>query len=233
EPKAVAEDFSNYSDIELVRFIASAPNHTRAWEQAFVEFDKRFNRFIGTAAYRKCNQLNYRQGHSYLEDFVQDVYKKLLQNDCEGLKRFNGDHTNQLLRYLQTTTHRVILNKYYRDEIAPTYSPAGGLQSLDQIFNNISDDNDVDMKTLLPDPSSLEDFQERELLEEIEYCLETTQKNNKQKERNILVFKFFVFAGLGADEIADRTDVDISSKRISNLLTDMKKVMKHCLLKRL
>lgn len=229
----MTNDYSAYDDIDLVQYIAFAPQSERAWQRAFAEFDRRFHRFIGTVVYRKCNQLGYSKGHGYLEDFIQDVYKKLLQNDRDGLKRFNGEHKNQLLRYLQTTTFRIVLNKHYRDEIAPTHSPAGGLQSLDQIMENCADGSEMDLKAILPDPHSLEAAKKREILDELKQCLDATQKNNKHKERNILIFMLLLFIGFSADEVAARFDIDISSKRISNLVTDMKKMVMRCLQKRI
>ena len=229
----MTKDFSAYDDIDLVKYVAFAPQSSLAWQRAFTEFDRRYNRFIGTVVYRKCNQLGYSRGHSYLEDFIQDVYKKLLQNDREGLKRFNGEHKNQLLRYLQTTSFRIVLNKHYRDEIAPTHSPSGGLQTLDQIMENLSDGSEMDLKAVLPDPHGMDDTKKSEILDELKHCLDSTQKNNKHKERNILIFMLHLFAGFSADEVASRFDMDVSSKRISNLVTDMKKMVVRCLQKRL
>ena len=66
-----------------------------------------------------------------------------------------------------------------------------------------------------------------------EQLFEATQKNNKHKDRNILVFMLLLFAGFSADEVASRFDIDVSSKRISNLVTDMKKLVMRCLQKRI
>jgi DNA-directed RNA polymerase specialized sigma24 family protein len=232
ELKDVPTEISNYNDIDLVRYIAFAPRDTRTWQQAFFEFDKRFNRFIGTVIYRKCNQLAFQRGQSHLQDYIQDVYHKLLKNDREGLKRFTGEHRNQFLRYLQTTAIRILLNQYHRDEIAPTHSPTGGLQSLDKILDGFNEGESPDLKSIIPDPNGIDEFKKNEIIEEIKYCLDFTQKKNKQKERNILVFMLHLFAGFSADEIAQRKDISISSKRISNLLTEMKKFVERCLRKR-
>lgn len=229
----MSTEFSNFDDLDLVKYIAFAPREARAWEQAFCEFDRRFNRFIGTVIYRKCNQLAFQKGHGYLDDFVQDVYNKLLKNDREGFKRFTGEHKNQLLKYLQTTAIRIVLNQYHREEVAPTHSPSGGLQSLDQIIDGFTEGNSLDLKSVLPDPNGIDEFKKNEIIEEIKYCLDFIHEKNKQKDRNILVFMLLLFAGFTADEIAQRADVKITSKRVSNLVTDMKKLVARCLHKRL
>ena len=82
----MTKDFSAYDDIDLVKYVAFAPQSSLAWQRAFTEFDRRYNRFIGTVVYRKCNQRGYSRGHSYLADFSQDVYKKLLQNESLHLE---------------------------------------------------------------------------------------------------------------------------------------------------
>lgn len=225
-------NFRNYHTIDLIRYIAFAPQLDRNWNAAFAEFDRRYYRLLMTVIYRKCVQLGYEKGLAALDDLLQNTYLKLLKNDRAGFKEFQGTHERQFQRYLQVTANRVVLNNFHREEMTASRSPSGGLQSLDQVLDRTAKEAGTSLKDLLPDPGSNEELAFQETIEEIRYCLKQSQRRNKQADRNMLIFQLRIFAGLEAEEIGSRPEINVAPKTVLNLTKKLAKAVASCLEKR-
>jgi hypothetical protein len=73
--------YKRLTHTQLIKLISQAPQDELAW----YEFIERFHAHICGVVYRECKRLNFDLGIAQVEDFTQDIYRRLLNNNCIGL----------------------------------------------------------------------------------------------------------------------------------------------------
>jgi len=217
------------TNTELVKSCAQDPANRNAWNEFYNRFDKR----IWMVVYRECeakgiSDSDYQYDQT-IKDLVQDVYKKLIENDCKALKNFIGASENSIYTYLGIIARNVV-----RNHITKTRAQKRPLvdKSIDEIFSNSDKQNKIFIKDkFISDYGVEQEFSAIMLKEEIEDIL-CQFLNGKDKERNKLIFKLHLYEGFSPDDIASQFSFGLSSKRISNLITGIKKNLQTELLRR-
>lgn len=105
-------DFQALSIEELVRECARNLD-----DQAWTEFDRRFRRLIAKVIVRVCRECS-EYSLEVAQDLVQDTYAKLLGKGCSLLLRFQPQHDNAFLGFIQTVAANVAYDHFrYKNTI--------------------------------------------------------------------------------------------------------------------
>ncbi|GEM_PF-5825698 len=212
-------NLKSLSDLELVDLIVSNPQNSRA----FAEFICRFEELIQCYIYRTCRNLNYSHGLTRIEDLTQDVYELLIDNDCAKLRQITTNVGGFLIE-VACNTVRNDRRKYFTHK----RWPAGGVDSLNKEIAGwaVSERRKVMLIETIPD---YDDSRLHDLIDEIRSCLEQIVQHNRKKERNLFIFVCYLFEDLEPDEIVLYHRVDLSVKRIENLIAEIMQGLRQCL----
>ncbi len=219
-------NLTNLTNNELVELCAQQPDNRSAWMEFYDRFDER----IWLVVYRECKQKEIAK-HSapfrqVVQDLVQDVYVRLVENDCKALKDFIGISENSIFTWLGIVAKNVVRN----------YSIKMGAKKRPLIGNSIDDIKAISKIQIAKDKVSTvyingeDDFSVEYLKEEIEEILERHLRG-KGKERNKLIFKLYIYEGFSPDEIASHLKFSLSVKTVRNIISDIKRELREELLK--
>lgn len=215
-------DYKELTNTELVQSIAQNSRDEYAW----MEFYCRFHEHICLTIYKAYKRKGHHdQSNSCMEDLVQEVYKKLLDKNCEALRVFRGDWENSIYKYLQTISIRVVIN-YSRKAAAVT------VRSIDQPISVFPDSRMTDLKDIVILNGWDEKIRLDELIEEIEFCLTEIFGVRRHKERDMLIFRQYLYQGLEVEQIASLPGFDLSAKTVWNIISNGKEGLRKCLSKR-
>lgn len=212
---------------KLIRLIAENPENEVLWR----EFTNRFAKLIVATIMRESNRLNFTKGCQNVNDLLQEVYLNLLKNNCRALKNFKGRHKNSIVRYLMISASHVVRTHFSR-----TLS-----QKRKQNGETVYIDDDRHLPNTLK-PRTAENLRDRnwnaqmragELIEEVEYCLKKAIKSSRHPQRDMQIFRYYVYDGFQTSEIADISKFSITEKRVCNLLTEMKKKVSKYLMEKI
>lgn len=216
--------YGKLSHNELVKLIAESPRNESAWG----EFYKRYHRHICYVIGRELNRLHRYKGHNLVEDLVQEVYTKLLANDCQALKDFEGKYENSIFTYLEIIAVRIVLKDYERCKTQKRSNLCKEV-SLDAEVWNIHDRRLSDLKELVEIEGWESEFECAELQEEIEYHLKKILDHRRNQARDQLIFRYYLYAGLDAEEIALIHGIQLSPKTVLNIIGELKQELGTCL----
>lgn len=219
---AIPANLNKLTNVQLVHKIANEPWNEEAWR----EFLHRFHKYVSFTIYSVCKRLGYTEGVAKVEDLTQEVYLKLLNNDCEPLKRFTSLYENAILKHLKMTAIRAVYTDYTAWK-AKKRRPAGGIVSLHQQAEwSIHENRKLDLMDILP----ANDFGDTsELIEEIQFCLNMILHRSRNADRNKLLFEYYFYHGFDAVEIASQICVNLTAKRVGKLISEIKQAVRRCL----
>lgn len=207
---------------ELVKHCANNLNSNIAWSEFLSRYEKRICYTITQEC--KKNEINKYclQFEETVRDLVQDVYLKILENDCKALKKFRGDSENSIYSYLTVIAKNVVRNYIIKMQ-------AQKRPQIETFLNMLTDENKIIQCKDKLKPSILDTDQEfklKILQEEIDYCLAKIM-TGKEKERNKLICQLHIYNGFSPNEIAIFFNVGISARRIINIISESRqKLMK-------
>ncbi len=214
--------YQSLSDKEL---IAKCCRKSAEWEDFWREFQNRFGKTILLYIYREFQKVS-RQNisgelHEIVKDLRQDVYIKLLKNDAQALKDFNGKNEGSFLAYLHVITRNLIKNyintNSYKKLISMSEIKSTHKQSEDLQFQPVSTDTVDEIER-----SVFEDF----ILEKIR-----TSYQSKRVERDILLFRLFYFKGFTSKEIAGDANFNLTASGVETTVNRILQRLKESLTK--
>lgn len=220
--------YSELKNKELIEVLAQNAVDEHAW----LEFIKRFHRFICSKIYKESEKRSYREGRDYVEDFAQDIYKKLVKNDCQALKVFRCEYDNSIFKYLEIIVIRTIINKQ-KEFDAQKRLPENELISLNKKFETPGGNKEYSLEDKIDSDDWESIINVIILREDIEFCLNKIFKNNHKKELYKLILRYHIFSGLDSRLIAKSLDTKRSQKTISNIISKTMPSLKACLKKRM
>jgi RNA polymerase sigma factor (sigma-70 family) len=148
------------------------------------------------------------------EDLVQDVYKRLIEDDCRALKQFSGSSENSFCAYLAMIAVNVVRDHFReaRAQKRPKIS-----FSLDQLLDEQRDApllrdavSQLDGRPLGPGGSSL-------TVEEVERALRAVLSGDN-RDRDLLIFQLRYYEGLTLEEIRDAMKLKLSTVSVGSVL---------------
>lgn len=191
-------------------------------EAAWQEFVRRYHSLITAMVVRAFHlKVGYEferrsQFHKdSIEDLVQAVYFRLIEDNCRVLKAFRGKLDNSLPAYLSIISTNVVKDHFRGikagkrpkitfslDELLETSGDGGLLQGLS---------SDIDGKRSGTAEPLI-------TLEQIDALLKRAL-TRKDRDRNILIFKLRYCDGLTLEEIKEALALDMSPKGIGSILS--------------
>ena len=177
------------SDAQLLRYCADDLSHELLWD----EFVKRFEPVLARStarAYRRFTRGVYPPSWR-VSELVQEVYLRVLKDDCELLRRFRGETERTVRAYLSqiavNTTGDELRHEYARKRQAEV--------------DSLEDSHLVEEARQREEEFALtEGLVERELVKLLACC-----SAGENLRRDVLIFLLHFRVGLTAQEIA-RTD---------------------------
>ncbi|KAF0248948.1 MAG: hypothetical protein FD167_1648 [bacterium] len=100
------------TDLELIETYISTREET-LWQEFYRRFDVHIRVYIkkNLRSYESTIFLTQTDSFSLKEDLVQEIYLKLLKNDCQVLKNFNGKN-NCFYAYLHKITTTTVIDHF-------------------------------------------------------------------------------------------------------------------------
>lgn len=219
------EEYSDSTHNELIRVLAHDPENRNAWN----EFYNRYHQFICTTIYKESKDQGFQEGYDHIEDLAQEAYKKLIKNNCQALKVYQGKHENTIFKYLKIVVIRLIQNRQ-KEIHAKRRIPQTKTVSLNKPHKTLAG-NSPEEEIKSGDCHSILGLMV--LREDIEFCLNKIFNNNKQKELYKLILKYYLFEGLDSRLIAESLKIERSQKTISNIISKSMPSLKNCLEQRI
>jgi RNA polymerase sigma factor (sigma-70 family) len=208
---------SQWSVAELLERCSGRPPDEVAWQ----EFVRRYHPTIRTNViktfHRKAKEESDRKPQfpdDMVEDLVQAVYMRLVEDRNRALERFQGQHENSIYQYLAMISINVVRDHFRetRAQKRPKISV-----SLDELLESggdgaLSDEahNARWNPGSAPTASSLSE-------EEIDMALRRAVKG-KNRSRDLLIFKLRYYEGLTLDEITESMGLKISAVSVGSIL---------------
>jgi RNA polymerase sigma factor (sigma-70 family) len=189
-------------------------------EVAWQEFVRRYHPIIKSNVIktfrRKVREESDRKAQfteDLVEDLVQSVYARLIEEHNRAIIRFEGLHENSIYQYLAMISVNVVLD-YFREARAQKRPKISF--SLDELLENSGDG------PLLSEAVSRIDGQpagvaDEITLGEIERALKRSV-SGKHRDRDTLIFKLRYYEGLTLEEIRRSLNLDISPISIGSIL---------------
>ncbi len=218
-------DFSKFDNNSLIQYCIQNKDSAPAWN----EFVSRYDKTIKVNVKRECirkhiekSELNF---EDVFEDLVQDVYVKLVANEFRALRSFRGQNDNSIHAYLTMIAMNCVRNYHTRTK------RKSNLPVTDSIFAPLGRFGNKEFFYIIDVAQSFScdlqnELQVQQLKEEIELILEKAV-SEKSQSRDKLLFKLSVFYGFTAKEIAEQKQFDLSAKRIGNIVTRLKNIVKN------
>lgn len=186
------------SHVILVRQCAKHPERAELWQ----EFQRRFLaplRGWALQALRRYDPKEIAHYREAVDDLVQEVCVRLVQNDFFALREFRGNTEEALFAYLRIITQRMALNRLR--EIRAQKRPQLA-RSLDEDLDDGSDGSSTHAHHKINAPSEDEHERLHDLQEQINYYLDLVLRGPR-KHRDKLLFQLYHFDGVSAEEIAN------------------------------
>lgn len=220
-------DLKKLTNNELIRRCAEASCHRLLWAEFYHRFDER----IWLIVYRECRDRGLvgkkDQFKQTVQDLVQEVYFNLLKNDCKALQNYIGASENSIYTYLGIVARNAVCN--YVTKMSAQKRP-----NIDRSLNGAPSGSSDAEGFKIPQANKETIGQELSLemlKNEIDSILDQTLKD-KYKERNKLIFRLYFYEEFSPEEIASKLGFEVSSKRVLNLITELKTLLRRELLNR-
>lgn len=220
-------DLKKLTNNELIRRCAEDSNNRLLWEEFYLRFDER----IWLIVYRESRDRglaeNKDQFSATVQDLVQDVYLNLLKNECKALENFIGASEHSIYTYLGIIARNVV-----RNHITMLNAQKRPAIQRPSSINQSEFEGDLYAGFREPHENPIEpelDFQT--LKDNIELIFDQ-YIDDKYKERNKLIFKLYFYEGLSPDEIASKLGFEVTSKRVLNLVGELKILLRRELMNR-
>lgn len=214
----VVMDLKSYSHNQLMRLLANEPYHNAAW----TEFIRRYQDYLACVIARKCRKLRYEDGLTHIEDLIQEVYKKLLNNEGEAFQTYKGQFENTIWQFLEIAALRVAYNDWRKQNARKRPPQKARLRE-------VAPNRDGDLLELLPDTNTANEFDYELLLLTIEDCLKHISVKLRHADRDLRIFKLYLYDGINAESIAELPEIGLSPQSVFRIIKDVKDRLAKCL----
>lgn len=202
----------------LVRRCRKRPPDEAAWQ----EFVRRYHSVITAVV---VNAFHAKAGPEFerrpqfslnsIDDLVQTVYFRLIEDNCRVLRAFRGELENSLPAYL-TMISKNVVKDHFRGVKAGRRPKISF--SLDELMETGGDGGLLSGLSSGIDGRPSGAASPRISLEEIDALLKKAL-TRKDRDRNILIFKLRYCDGLTLEEIREALKLDMSTKGIGSILS--------------
>ncbi|MCI0490029.1 MAG: AAA family ATPase [Blastocatellia bacterium] len=208
---------SRWSITELLSRCSSRPLDEVAWQEFVRRYHSTIRANVLKTYYSKAKKEMDRKPQfleDMIEDLVQTVYIKLIENQSAALNHFVGKHDNSIYQYLGIISINVVRD-YFREVMAKKRPKVSF--SLDQLLE-ISGDSPLLGEAISDiDGSPLDEGGAYFTVEDVESALRKVV-SSKNRDRDIAIFKMRYYEGLTLDEISEAIGPNMSAVSVGSVL---------------
>jgi RNA polymerase sigma factor (sigma-70 family) len=212
EARSVAVDLTVR---ELIMRCQERPPDEDAWQEFVRRYHGSIRASVAKTFHSRANQETDRRAQfpdALIEDLVQIVYVRLLEEGNRALDRFEGLHDNSIFQYLGIIAMNVVRD-HFREAKAQKRPKISF--SLDELLENAGEGGMLKEAVSCIDGSSsaLSNLD----MEEIESALKRSV-SRRHRHRDTLIFKLRYYEGLTLEEIKNSLGLNISPIGIGSIL---------------
>jgi RNA polymerase sigma factor (sigma-70 family) len=202
---------------ELLKRCSRRPADEVAWQEFVRRYDHTIRLSVIKIFHRKAREETDRKPQfpdDLIEDLVQAVYVRLIEDHNRAIERFEGEYANSIFQYLSMISINVVRD-YFREMRAQKRPKVS--YSLDELLETSGDGALFQEARSRLDGQPLGHSKETYTIEEIEQALDKAV-SGKNRKRDILIFKLRYNEGLTLDEITKAMGLDISAISVGSIL---------------
>jgi RNA polymerase sigma factor (sigma-70 family) len=202
---------------ELLTQCLRRPADEDAWREFVQRYHGAIKSSVAKTFHLRVSQETDRRAQfpeDLIEDLVQAVYVRLIEEGNRALDRFEGQHENSIFQYLTIISVNVVRD-YFREAKAQKRPKLSF--SLDELMENAGEGgmlkdavSHIDGSVATQPASSL-------TLDDVEGALKRSV-SRRHRDRDALIFKLRYYEGLTLEEIKRALALDISPIGIGSIL---------------
>ncbi len=202
---------------ELLKKCSMRPAEEAAWQEFVRRYDHTIRLSVIKTFHRKAREEADRKPQfpeDLIEDLVQAVYVRLVEDHNRALERFEGEYANSIFQYLSMISINVVRD-YFREMRAQKRPKVS--YSLDELLETSGDGALHDEARSRLNGQPLSCAKEPYSIEEIEQALDKAV-SGKNRNRDLLIFKLRYVEGLTLEEITKVMGLEISAISVGSIL---------------
>ena len=194
---------------ELLQRCAARPIDEAAWEEFVRRYHPTIRAFVVRTFQQKIHaspdqKQQFPDGS--IEDLIQGVYVKLINDETNALARFEGEYDNSIFQYLGIIATNVVRD-HFRVILA---------QKRPRVTFSLEDLSNEGVEISSPSPEARRDI--RVTQDEIEEVLHR-MITGRNSARVIMIFKLRYFQEMGPSEIANMVGEGLTGIAVSSILS--------------
>ena len=200
---------------ELLQRCSKRPPDDAAWETFIEQFHPTIRAFV-VRTFRKQARLDPDRVQQFpedlIDDLIQSVYSKLIEDGGEMLARFAGDHEKSIYQYLGMISMNLVRD-YFREATALKRPKlAISLTGLIEGSKHATEAGFKEIANVLPADSDVALAEE-----EMDSLLRRTI-TGRNPDRDLLIFKLRFYHDMTLEEIAESLNLDITPVTVGSII---------------
>ena len=202
---------------ELLTRCLQRPPDEAAWREFVRRYHGAIKASVAKTFHGRASQEMDRRAQfpeDLIDDLVQSVYMRLVEEGNRALNRFEGEHENSIFQYLGIISINVVRD-HFREAKAQKRPKLS--VSLDELIENVGEGMmrkdggaGMDCSLMMGQASNIS-------MEELEGALKRSV-SRRHRDRDSLIFKLRYYEGLTLEEIKKALRLDISAVGIGSIL---------------
>ncbi|MEK6323986.1 MAG: sigma-70 family RNA polymerase sigma factor [Acidobacteriota bacterium] len=202
---------------ELLKRCLERPPDEVAWQEFVYRYHRAIKASVAKTFRLRVSQETERRAQfpdDLIEDLVQTVYVRLVEEGNRALDRFEGEHENSIFRYLGIISINVVRD-HFREAKAQKRPKV--TFSLDELLDNAGEGGILKDAISSIDGNPIMGSALNLTMEDVEAALRRSV-SRRHRDRDALIFKLRYFDGLTLEEIRKALGLDISPMGIGSIL---------------
>jgi RNA polymerase sigma factor (sigma-70 family) len=215
---------------ELLKLCSKRPPDEAAWQEFVRRYNNTIRAHVVKTFHKKAREESDRKPQfpdDLIEDLVQAVYMRLVEDQNRALERFEGEYENSIFQYLGMISINVVRD-YFREAKAQKRPKVA--YSLDELLEKSGDGPVFEEAKSRLDGRAINDSSAAYTSGEIERALKKAV-SGRHRDRDILIFQLRFYEGLTLEEIKQALNLDLSPISVGSILNRITNKMRTLLMR--
>jgi RNA polymerase sigma factor (sigma-70 family) len=215
---------------ELLKLCSKRPPDEAAWQEFVRRYNTTIKAHVVRTFHKKAREESDRKPQfteDMIEDLVQAVYMRLVEDQNRALERFEGEYENSIFQYLGMISINVVRD-YFREAKAQKRPKV--TYSLDEMLEKSGDSPMFKEAQSRLDGRAMTETSVGYTMDEIERVLRKAV-SGRHRDRDIMIFKLRYCDGLTLEEIKQAMNLDLSPISVGSILNRITFKMKPMLMR--
>jgi RNA polymerase sigma factor (sigma-70 family) len=213
---------------ELLKLCSKRPADDAAWQEFVRRYNTTIKAHVVRTFHKKAREESDRKPQfpeDMIEDLVQAVYMRLVEDQNRALERFEGEYENSIFQYLGMISINVVRD-YFREAKAQKRPKI--TFSLDELIEKSGDSSMAGVVKSHLNGRPATESSASYTLDDIEMAL-SKAVSARHRDRDIMIFRLRYIQGLTLEEIKQRMELDLSPISVGSILNRITTKMKSML----